>query len=255
MIGVPITSFFGLLPTEEKRTPELSSRLTSVMTIPDYQDFLNEQERYYDELSADYAEWAKSFENRDAPESVRQKWRSDNEMVENAVRYNLVGSGPVLEVGCGLSRVPKDYDEGLVYLLDCSRKMLSKAMKSRDPRRFIPINARSCALPFKEETFSTILSIQLLSHQSDPLCRRSIKEMQRVLTHGGTLFISDSMAPFPSHAIREGDFQIRRLKNGSIYRVYKKYRSPKELISFIAHSKIEVSEGSQFFFNISCRKE
>jgi SAM-dependent methyltransferase len=90
------------------------------------------------------------------------------------------GEGPVLDVGCGSSRILGTLPEGSVGLDILSRKL-------RYSRRFaVPlVHASGLQLPFPDASFGCVLSSQVIGHvpKDSPL----IDELFRVLKPGGRL--------------------------------------------------------------------
>jgi dolichol-phosphate mannosyltransferase len=92
------------------------------------------------------------------------------------------GQGPVLDVGCGSSRILGLLPEGSVGLDILSRKL-------RYSRRFdVPlVQASGLHLPFPDASFSCVLSSQVIEHV--PKDSPMIDELCRVLKPGGRLVL------------------------------------------------------------------
>ena len=92
------------------------------------------------------------------------------------------GEGPVLDVGCGSSKILGSLPEGSVGLDILSRKL-------RYSRRFgVPlVHASGFDLPFPDASFSCVLSSQVIEHvpKESPM----IDELCRVLKPGGRLVL------------------------------------------------------------------
>lgn len=142
---------------------------------------------------------------------------------ERNVRYfeEYVGTnhGLTLEVGAGSSRVSALLAKRgfQTYCLDFSDSALKLAMNN-----YHFLNAKgwfikgdAFQLPFKDNTFSCVLSTGLLEHFEDPL--PIVKEMVRVLSHGG-VFYSD-IIPKKFSLFRSLDWiSVRRILYGSSYK-------------------------------------
>jgi dolichol-phosphate mannosyltransferase len=94
----------------------------------------------------------------------------------------IAGQGPVLDVGCGSSRIVGALPRGSVAL-DVSMPKLRYA------RRFgrMLVNASGCSLPFADASFPCVLSSQVIEHL--PRDCRILDEMCRVLAPGGRLVL------------------------------------------------------------------
>lgn len=105
-----------------------------------------------------------------------------------------VKSGIILDVGCGM----KPYESILnasgsaYYGTDYPITMKGSYGESTKADFF----SDSTLLPFKKNTFDTLLSTQVLEHVSDP--KKAIQEMGRVLKPGGIIIISAPMT-WPLH--------------------------------------------------------
>jgi len=94
----------------------------------------------------------------------------------------IQGQGPVLDVGCGSSRIIGALPPGRVALDVLSNKL-------RFARRFgVPrVRGSGFALPFADETFPCVLCSQVIEHV--PMVPSMIDELCRVLAPGGRLVL------------------------------------------------------------------
>jgi ubiquinone/menaquinone biosynthesis C-methylase UbiE len=90
--------------------------------------------------------------------------------------------GKVLDVGCGTGRMSflDDYTG-----LDYSEEMILKARKLYPNKRFIGGNAMK--LPFKNNSFDTVISFRLLMHLDN--WKKAFKEIVRVVKKDGLIII------------------------------------------------------------------
>ena len=106
--------------------------------------------------------------------------------------------GPFLDVGCGslafTSRVYSKYTERPVVLIDQSLKMLRMAktklikQDGKIPDNLILLHADALQLPFKKDTFTTILSENLLHCLDDT--RILLKQLKRIITENGKMYFT-----------------------------------------------------------------
>lgn len=102
--------------------------------------------------------------------------------------------GKILEIGCGNCRNLLDFAKADFdcYGIDFSSEMLKYA-KEYCKKHKIKVKlkkARAEKLPFKKEYFDYILCIATLHHLNKKEQEKSVKEMNRVLKHGGLAFIT-----------------------------------------------------------------
>jgi ubiquinone/menaquinone biosynthesis C-methylase UbiE len=104
-------------------------------------------------------------------------------------KFKLKKGSKVLDVGCAkgflmhdLKKVSKNKIE--VYGIDVSKYAKSRAMSSVRSK----INIMNCKkLNFKDNSFDLVIAINVVHNLSSNLCKKSIKEIQRV--SGGKAFI------------------------------------------------------------------
>lgn len=101
----------------------------------------------------------------------------------------------VLDLGCGSGRhtvylAQKGFD---VYGIDISTEGIKIAeQKLRDLNLCASLTTGSvyCTLPYESDFFDSIISIRVLHHQRIENIRKAIKEMERVVTPGGLIFVT-----------------------------------------------------------------
>jgi ubiquinone/menaquinone biosynthesis C-methylase UbiE len=110
-------------------------------------------------------------------------WRSVEAYHVSKVQFDR----PVLDIGCGFGEFAGVFFESQVEMgIDIDYNELVKAMKGKKYTSLSLVDARD--LPFKEDTFATVLSISTLEHIDKP--EKVISEAFRVLKPGGTLLMT-----------------------------------------------------------------
>jgi len=107
--------------------------------------------------------------------------------------WNVVPKKPVLEVGVGNGKNLQrfSFDRYKVTILDISRSALDLVRKDMDVcGNVFPFQADVCFLPFVDASYSTIYMVHLLDHLLEKGRIDAIKEIQRVLKPGGTVYIT-----------------------------------------------------------------
>jgi SAM-dependent methyltransferase len=124
--------------------------------------------------AADY-----DYRAHDSPIPLQRYWqrRRYRHIVEL-----IHGQGPVLDVGCGSSRIIGALPRGSVAL-DVLMNKLRFARRFRTPR----ICGSGFALPFADESFPCVLCSQVIEHV--PMVPSMIDELCRVLEPGGRLVL------------------------------------------------------------------
>jgi len=79
---------------------------------------------------------------------------------------SLVGSGTILDIGCGKGFLVKDlYSKNQYTGVDCSTALLELAAAENPGYRFLVANA--LCLPFRDKEFDVALLVSVLEHQPD----------------------------------------------------------------------------------------
>jgi SAM-dependent methyltransferase len=102
-----------------------------------------------------------------------------SKMLKSNVDEHLSGqNATILDVGCG----KKPYQP---FFLSKSSMYIGADI---EPSRFVDVICSGERLPFKDNTFSAVLSTQVLEHMSEP--KMMANEVFRVLKPGGLFFLS-----------------------------------------------------------------
>lgn len=104
-------------------------------------------------------------------------WRSIEALSFDQVKFKK----PVLDLGCGFGEFSGIVLGKLEMGIDINENDLAKALKGKRYKKLQWADARS--LPFKEASFSTIISVSVLEHIPD--VEAAIKEAHRVLKPDG----------------------------------------------------------------------
>lgn len=95
--------------------------------------------------------------------------------------FRLTGRERILDIGCGKGFLLHDFRELLPGVsldgIDVSSYALEHAME--DVRPFLK-QANATDLPYEDRSFDLVISINVVHNLPDPLCRRAIREMERV---------------------------------------------------------------------------
>jgi ubiquinone/menaquinone biosynthesis C-methylase UbiE len=96
----------------------------------------------------------------------------------------------VLDLGCGIGQPTETFARARgVYAVDISREALRRY---RNPvgTPVMSIHAGALDLPFPDRTFDIVVAAQLLPHLSADERRAAVREIARVLKHGGKAVIT-----------------------------------------------------------------
>lgn len=91
-------------------------------------------------------------------------------------------AGKILDAGCGTGLILRKLPKGTIAI-DINPRNIKRAKKHAPFAKVIIADIEK--LPFKKETFTTIVSTEVIEHQPDP--RPTIAELKRVLKKDGVL--------------------------------------------------------------------
>lgn len=93
---------------------------------------------------------------------------------------------PVLDIGCGFGEFAGVAFNKIEVGIDINKSDLNKAQSGKKYAKLIETDARR--MPFKNNSFATIISVSVLEHIEDT--KEVVKEAQRVLKKGGIFAFS-----------------------------------------------------------------
>lgn len=122
---------------------------------------------------------------------------------------------PLLDLGCGFGEFAGVFFENQVEVgVDVSQEDLMMAQKGKKYKKLIAADARK--LPFKADTFSTVLSMSVLEHITQP--ERAIEEIYRVLKPGGIFIYT-----VPTSELNSSLFYPSLFKQLGLHKMYSLY--------------------------------
>lgn len=105
---------------------------------------------------------------------------------------HLPANARVLELGCGSGKTLTALDPSWwVVALDISAGALELCRPLAAGRRVNLLRAHACNLPFQSQSFSAVFAFHLLGHLLEDERQKSAREITRVLTKGGMLFLRE----------------------------------------------------------------
>ena len=72
-------------------------------------------------------------------------------------------------------------------------------------------------LPFKNDFFDGVISLQVIHHARFPTIRKIIKEIERVLRKGGLLFVSVTLYRGPITESRKGKWRMKKITDHTYF--------------------------------------
>ncbi len=98
----------------------------------------------------------------------------------------------ILDLGCGSGR-------NLIYLhnkgfevegIDIARKGIKRIKENLGSSVKLKVADIYKRLPYKDESFDAVISVQVLQHNKEPAIKRAIDEIYRILKPGGLIFVT-----------------------------------------------------------------
>jgi ubiquinone/menaquinone biosynthesis C-methylase UbiE len=110
-------------------------------------------------------------------------------------RYKHGRNLSILDAGCGTGRLAQLMQRnGSVSAVDAS----NEAIRFAKMRGIMPLRASVMELPFKNNSFDVVTSIDVIYHKGVTDDRKALQEMYRVLKKGGILIIRVQANPWLS---------------------------------------------------------
>lgn len=137
-------------------------------------------------------------------------WRSVEALVFKQVQF----SKPILDIGCGFGEFAGVVFDQLEMGIDINEKELKQALKGKKYRKVLWADARK--LPFKANTFSTVVSVSVLEHIKNT--EEAIVEINRILKKGGVFAFTVPTTSMYKHMLIPKICRLIRLEVlGKIY--------------------------------------
>ena len=170
---------------------------------------------YYDRRAPEYDDW---WLGQGLYAPVPKGWSEErDELMET---LELLSPKRTLDVACGTGFVTGRL-RGEVVGIDQSEAMLEVARKRAPTARFV--NGDALSLPFGDRTFERVFSSHFYGHLEDGERTQFLAEARRVAPE---LVLVDAAL----HGGKErAEWQERVLKDGSTWKVYKRFFSPETL--------------------------
>jgi demethylmenaquinone methyltransferase/2-methoxy-6-polyprenyl-1,4-benzoquinol methylase len=187
---------------------------------------------YYDRRAPEYDDWWLGeglYAERDRP-----GWEDELDVLRNVI--SALPPARTLDVACGTGFLTRHL-RGDVVGLDQSERMLREARFQAPHVRFVEGDA--LALPFDDVSFDRVFASYFYCHLEDEERVRFLAEARRVAPE---LVIVASVLRADVEPVR---WEERVLKDGSVWRVYKRYFTALELADELGEG--EVLHESRYF--------
>lgn len=144
-------------------------------------------------------------------------WRTPEAVAFSSVKYKK----PILDLGCGFGEFAGVVFDKMEMGIDVNKVELDRALKGGKYKDVLWADARK--LPFKDSSYSTVLSVSVLEHIKE--ADKALKEVSRILKKGGLLMFS-----VPTDKLYENLAVVKLLKRMRLEPLAKRY--------FNVHSKV-----------------
>lgn len=108
----------------------------------------------------------------------------------------------ILDLGCGDGVYCSSAPAGAtVFGVDVTLTALRR-MQLRQMKELIPVAASGFALPFRDETFDTVLSVFVVEHLDGGADERMLREVRRVVKRDGQVIVTTDTPFYDRHLVR-----------------------------------------------------
>ena len=191
---------------------------------------------YYDRRAPEYDDWYRGIYYE-----AEERERFLAEVVRLEQVLTDLRPARTLDVACGTGFLTRHLP-GEVTGLDSSERMLGVARRAAPHASYVRGDALE--LPFGDSSFDRVFTGHFYGHLEEPERVRFLAEARRVAPE---LVVAD--APLrPNHAPAE--WQQRRVSDGSIWPVYKRFFSPDALLAEVGGGEI-LLDGEWFVVVVS----
>ena len=171
---------------------------------------------YYDKRATEYDDWwlgTGLYADRDRP-----GWEDEREALAGLIA--ALPAAHTLDVACGTGFLTRHL-QGEVVGLDASARMLEVARRQAPNAQFLQGDA--LALPFQDGAFDRVFTSYFYCHLEEPERLRFLAEARRVAPE---LVV---VASIPGEGDPLSRWEERRLKDGSLWNVYKRVFTGEQL--------------------------
>lgn len=166
-----------------------------------------------------------------------------NEIEKNIIKRFVRGK-KILDIGTGTGRVLEFLADQPLELIgaDVSKHMLA-ACETKLGKKVTLVQAECTNLPFENESFDTIISIDLLTHIHE--WKESLKEWIRVLRPNGRIIFDAWSADHAEYASKKYGIDYVKANSGYRAEIAEKYNSfifEKELSSHISNGPLSIEK-------------
>jgi len=214
----------------------------------DLERIIESTKRYYEEIGSEYDElWYSPY--------AYVQYDKLYSLLQRKVSRLLSPSALILDAGCGTCEwaTVMMKQGALIVGFDQSLKMLQigreKSVSQGLGQNLNLIRGDLNHLPFKEETFDGITILFVLSHLPEYKMGNFLSELVRVTRKEGWSLVVDSRLREP-HERQE--LQVRTLKSGKEYIIYKRYFTAVELRTLLEKQLSRFSLASELDRYIIC---
>lgn len=182
-------------------------------------EFVQFNKNYYKHIE-EY-DWVEVTDNFKGFESIFHKLRQF--LILRLIEQYKKGN-TILDAGCGTGLILRKLPKGTIGI-DINPRNVKKAKKHARFAKVICSDIEK--LPFKKETFATIISTEVIEHQPDP--KPTVQELKRVLKKDGVLIGSvPAMSPiwflrFLSSTCPRGEPYHKNFKKDELKKLFKDF--------------------------------